>query len=164
MADETTVLQINDSLWIPRAELTYRATRSGGPGGQHVNTSSSRVELAWNVDTSPSVTDEQRALIQAKLANRINSEGVMLLSGSESRSQHQNKEAVTARFAELVAQALVIPKARRKTRPTRASKEARLQEKKQRSADQEACAAASARTSRAGSARIQPGAGIQPSE
>ena len=57
----------------------------------------------------------------------------MLLSGSESRSQHQNKEAVTARFAELVAQALVIPKARKKTRPSRASKEARLQEKKQRS-------------------------------
>jgi ribosome-associated protein len=133
MADETTVLQINDSLWIPRAELTYRATRSGGPGGQHVNTSSSRVELAWNVDTSPSVTDEQRALIKAKLANRINSEGVMLLSGSESRSQHQNKEAVTGRFAELVAQALVIPKVRRKTKPSRASKEARLQEKKQRS-------------------------------
>lgn len=133
MADETTVLQINDSLWIPRAELTYRATRSGGPGGQHVNTSSSRVELAWNVDASPSVTEEQRALIKAKLGNRINSEGVMLLSGSESRSQHQNKEAVTARFAELVAQALVVPKVRRKTKPSRASKEARLQEKKQRS-------------------------------
>lgn len=133
MADETTVLQINDSLWIPRAELTYRATRSGGPGGQHVNTSSSRVELAWNVDASPSVTEEQRALIKTKLANRINGEGVMLLSGSESRSQHQNKEAVTTRFAELVAQALVIPKVRRKTKPSRASKEARLQEKKQRS-------------------------------
>lgn len=133
MADETTVLQINDSLWIPRAELSYRATRSGGPGGQHVNTSSSRVELAWNVDTSPSVTDEQRALIKTKLANRINSEGVMLLSGSEQRSQHQNKESVTARFAELVAQALVVPKVRRKTRPSRAAKEARLQEKKQRS-------------------------------
>ena len=75
MADETTVLQVNDSLWIPRAELTYRATRSGGPGGQHVNTSSSRVELAWNVDASPSVTDDQRALIKAKLANRITAKG-----------------------------------------------------------------------------------------
>ena len=133
MTDETTVLQINDSLWIPRAELTYRATRSGGPGGQHVNTSSSRVELAWDVDGSPSLTDEQRALIKAKLANRINSEGVMLLSGSEQRSQHQNKESVTARFAQLVAQALIIPKARKKTRPSRAAKEARLQEKKKRS-------------------------------
>ena len=131
---EETVLQINDSLWIPRAELTYRATRSGGPGGQHVNTSSSRVELAWDVGASPSLTDEQRALIQAKLANRINSEGVLLLTGSESRSQHQNREAVTARFVELVAQSLVIPKKRKKTKPSRAAKEARLQEKKKRSA------------------------------
>lgn len=131
---EETVLQINDSLWIPRAELTYRATRSGGPGGQHVNTSSSRVELAWDVGASPSLTDEQRALIQAKLANRINSEGVLLLTGSESRSQHQNREAVTARFVELVARALVVPRARKKTRPSRAAKEARLQEKKKRSA------------------------------
>ncbi|HVH12396.1 MAG TPA: alternative ribosome rescue aminoacyl-tRNA hydrolase ArfB [Longimicrobium sp.] len=133
MADETTVLQINDSLWIPRAELTYRATRSGGPGGQHVNTSSSRVELAWDVDASPSVTEEQRALIRGKLANRINSEGVLLLASSEQRSQHQNKESVTARFAMLLAQALVVPKVRRKTKPSRASKEARLKAKKQRS-------------------------------
>ncbi len=134
MADETTVLQINDSLWIPRAELTYRATRSGGPGGQHVNTSSSRVELAWDVGASPSLTDDQRARIQEKLANRINSEGVLLMSSSEQRSQHQNRESVTARFAELVAQALVIPKKRIRTRPSRASKEARLDEKKKRSA------------------------------
>jgi ribosome-associated protein len=131
---EDTVLQINDSLWIPRAELTYRATRSGGPGGQHVNTSSSRVELAWDVGASPSLTDDQRARIQEKLANRINSEGVLLMSSSEQRSQHQNRESVTARFAELVAQALVIPKKRIKTRPSRASKEARLDEKKKRSA------------------------------
>jgi ribosome-associated protein len=130
---EDTVLQINDSLWIPRAELTYRATRSGGPGGQHVNTSSSRVELAWDVGASPSLTDEQRARIQEKLANRINSEGVLLMSSSEQRSQHQNRESVTARFAELVAQALVIPKKRIRTRPSRASKEARLDEKKKRS-------------------------------
>jgi ribosome-associated protein len=85
------------------------------------------------VDASPSVTDEQRALIRTKLANRINGEGVLLLSSSEQRSQHQNKESVTARFALLVAQALVVPKTRRKTKPSRASKEARLHAKKQRS-------------------------------
>jgi len=131
--DDTSVLQINDSLWIPRAELTYRATRSGGPGGQHVNTSSSRVELAWDVDASPSLTDGQRALIRSKLANRINGEGVLLLASSEQRSQHQNKESVTARFAQLVAQALVVPKPRRKTKPSRAAREARLDAKKKRS-------------------------------
>lgn len=131
---EDTVLQINDSLWIPRAELTYRATRSGGPGGQHVNTSSSRVELAWDVGASPSLTEEQRARIQEKLANRINGEGVLLMAASDERSQHQNRELVTTRFAELVAQALVIPKKRIRTKPSRAAKEARLDEKKKRSA------------------------------
>ncbi|HEX2203185.1 MAG TPA: alternative ribosome rescue aminoacyl-tRNA hydrolase ArfB [Longimicrobium sp.] len=128
------VLAINDSLWVPRAELTFRATRSGGPGGQHVNTSSTRVELAWDVGASPSLNDEQRARIREKLANRINGEGVLLLAASDHRSQHQNKEAVTGRFVEIVRQALVVPKARKKTRPSRASKEARLSEKKHRSA------------------------------
>lgn len=132
MVDEAAALQINESLWIPRAELTYRATRSGGPGGQHVNTSSTRVELAWDLGASPSLTEEQRALIREKLANRINSEGVLLLSSSESRSQAQNREAVTARLVELVAQALLVPKKRKKTKPSRAAKEARLQEKKKR--------------------------------
>ena len=131
--DETTVVQINDGLWIPRAELTYKATRSGGPGGQHVNTTSSRVELAWDVGASPSLTDAQRARIQDKLANRINNEGVLQLSSSEQRSQHQNKDSVTARFAEMLAETLVIPKVRKRTRPSRASKEKRLQAKKQRS-------------------------------
>lgn len=131
---EDTVLQINDALWIPRAELGYKATRSGGPGGQHVNTSSSRVELTWNVAASPSITDEQRAMIQDKLANRISGEGVLLIAASDERSQHQNKELVTERFADLIRRALVVPKARRKTRMPRAAKEARLKDKKQRSA------------------------------
>lgn len=127
------VLEVGDGLRVPRAELTYRATRSGGPGGQHVNTSSTRVELAWNVDASPSVSDEQRARIREKLANRISGEGVLLLAASEHRSQHQNKEAVTGRFVELVSRALVVPRARKKTRPSRASREERLHAKKRRS-------------------------------
>lgn len=132
MADDG-VLAINDALWVPRAELGYRATRSGGPGGQHVNTSSTRVELAWDVGASPSLSDEQRARIREKLANRINGEGVLLLAASEHRSQNQNKEAVTGRFVELVRQALVVPKPRKKTRPSRAAREARLHAKKHRS-------------------------------
>jgi ribosome-associated protein len=132
MADDG-VLEINDSLWVPKAELGYRATRSGGPGGQHVNTSSTRVELAWDVGASPSLTDEQRTRVREKLANRINAEGVLLLAASEHRSQHQNKEAVTERFVELVRQALVVPKKRKKTRPSQAAREARLHAKKHRS-------------------------------
>lgn len=127
------VLPVNDSLWIPRAELAYRASRSGGPGGQHVNTSSTRVEVTWDVGSSPSLSDEQRARLREKLANRINTEGVLLLAASDHRSQHQNKEAATERLVELVRQALVIPKARKKTRPSRAQREARLHAKKRQS-------------------------------
>ncbi len=133
MTTDDGVLPINDDVYIPRAELTYRATRSGGPGGQHVNTSSTRVELVWDVDASPSVTEEQRALIRAKLANRISGEGTLLMAASDHRSQHQNKEAVTERFAELVREALVVPKKRKKTRPSRGAREARLQDKKRQS-------------------------------
>ena len=127
------VLEVNDSLWIPRAELAYRASRSGGPGGQHVNTSSTRVEVAWDVGASPSLSDEQRARLREKLANRINAEGVLLLAASDHRSQHQNKEAATERLVELVRQALVIPKPRKKTKPSRAAREARLHNKKRQS-------------------------------
>lgn len=132
MSDEG-LIAVNDGLWIPRSELTYRATRSGGPGGQHVNTSSTRVELVWDVGASPSVTEEQRELIQTKLANRISGEGTLLLAASEHRSQHQNKEAVTGRFADLLREALIVPKKRKKTRPPRGASEARLRAKKQRS-------------------------------
>jgi ribosome-associated protein len=127
------VLGINADLWIPRAELTYRASRSGGPGGQHVNTSSTRIELVWDVGASPSLSDEQRELIRTKLANRISGEGTLLLAASDHRSQHQNKEAVTERFAALLREALLVQKKRRKTRPPRGASEARLRAKKQRS-------------------------------
>jgi len=130
---EDGVLEVNDTLWIPRAELEYRASRSGGPGGQHVNTSSTRIEVAWDVGASPSLSDEQRARLRDKLANRINGEGVLLLAASDHRSQHQNKEAATERLVELVRQALVIPKPRKKTRPSRAQREARLHAKKHQS-------------------------------
>lgn len=124
---------VNPQLSIPRSELTYRATRSGGPGGQHVNTSSTRVELLWHVAESPSLTDVQRARILSKLRNRIAEDGVLRLTSSGTRSQLQNKEDVTERLARLIDQALHQPKPRRKTKPSKASKEARLQEKKRRS-------------------------------
>ena len=127
------VVIINTELNVPRAELTYRATRSGGPGGQHVNTSSTRVELSWDVKSSPVISDEQRARIMEKLKNRIGEDGLLRMTSAGSRSQHQNKEEVTVRFARIVDQALHVPKARKKTKPSRASKEARLQQKKRRS-------------------------------
>jgi ribosome-associated protein len=130
---DDTLVAINDDLWVPRAELEFRASRSGGPGGQHVNTSSTRVELLWSAAASPSLTEAQRARVLEKLANRIDGEGVLHLAASEHRSQHQNREAAVERFRELVRGALHVPKPRKKTRPTRASREMRLQSKKRRS-------------------------------
>jgi ribosome-associated protein len=125
-------IAVSDELFIPKSELTYRATRAGGPGGQHVNTSSTRVELMWDVAGSPSLTDQQRRRILTKLANRVSQEGVLQLTDAGTRSQHRNREAVTERLRELLAQALVVQKPRRKTKPSRASRERRLQTKKKR--------------------------------
>lgn len=129
---EHALLRISDELAIPLAELSYRATRSGGPGGQHVNTSATRVELLFDVASSPSLDDEQRARIMERLANRLDAGGVLRLASSAQRSQHQNREDVTQRFAKLIADALIERKARKKTKMPRAAKEARLQEKKKR--------------------------------
>jgi ribosome-associated protein len=126
-------IPINDSLSIARSELEYRATRSGGPGGQHVNTSSTKIELTWDVGLSPSITEEQRATIRARLANRIDDRGVFRLTSSGSRSQLQNREDATDRFARLIADALRVRKARKKTRPPRRAKEARHKSKQKRS-------------------------------
>jgi ribosome-associated protein len=120
-------------LAIPRAELTYRATRAGGPGGQHVNTSSTRVELTWDVAASPSLDEEQRMKVMTRLARRIDSSGVLRMTDATTRSQHRNRERVTERFAEVVAGAFVEQKKRKTTKVPRAVKEARLEKKKQRS-------------------------------
>lgn len=127
------LLRITDSVTVPRAELSFRASRAGGPGGQHVNTSSTRVELIWDVADSPSLSGEERARVMEKLAGRINSSGELLLAEGGSRSQQQNREAVVERFRELLAGALHVPPPRRRTKPPRAERERRLQEKKRRS-------------------------------
>ena len=131
--NDPSTLRVTDTVAVPRTELDYRASRSGGPGGQHVNTSSTRIELIWDVAGTPSLTEAQRARVQEKLANRINAEGRLLLAESGSRSQLQNREVVTARFVELLADALHVPLPRRKTRPPKAERERRLQAKKRRS-------------------------------
>ncbi|MES2178690.1 MAG: alternative ribosome rescue aminoacyl-tRNA hydrolase ArfB [Gemmatimonadota bacterium] len=117
---------------IPRAELMYRASRAGGAGGQHVNTSSTRIELLWNVRTSPSISEDQRALLETKLATRIDGEGWIRVVSSARRSQSQNREAADERLEELVRKALVVQKKRKATKPSRGAKEARLSSKKKR--------------------------------
>ena len=129
---EAPILRITPELAIPRAELEYRASRSGGPGGQHVNTSSTRVELLWNVLASPALTEAQRARLLEKLSGRIDQEGTLRVVASTHRSQFQNKQEATERLRLLVAEALRVPKRRRKTRPPAAAREARLRAKKRR--------------------------------
>jgi ribosome-associated protein len=119
---------------IPLHELTFRATRAGGPGGQHVNTSSTRVELWWNALGSPSLTDAERALLVTAIGHRLDGEGWIRLVSARTRSQLRNREAVIERLQRLVADALVPPKRRHKTKPPRSAAERRLKEKKQRSA------------------------------
>lgn len=132
--DESDLIPITPRLAIPRAELTLRATRSGGPGGQHVNTSSTRIELVWNVATSPSLSPVQRERLLTKLAHRLDSDGQLRIVAQEERSQLRNREAAIARFTAMIAQALVVPKVRRATRPTKASKAKRLDTKRHRGA------------------------------
>ena len=94
-------LEIAPTLLLPLTELEYRATRSGGPGGQHVNTSSTRIEVWWDVRSSPTLTDEQRALLLERLFSRLDGDGRLRVVASESRSQLRNREAATERLREL---------------------------------------------------------------
>ncbi len=125
-------LRVTDTMSIPRRELLFRATRSGGPGGQHVNTSSTRAEVSWNVKASAAITDDVRERLLLRLASRLGNEGVLRVASSQSRSQLQNRGRAERRLAELVAAALAVPKARRKTRVPRAATEERLRSKKLR--------------------------------
>jgi ribosome-associated protein len=136
MADDN-LLEITPGLRLPLSELEYRASRSGGPGGQHVNTSSTRIEVWWDVSASPSLTAEQRLQLLQRLGPRLDSSGRLRLVSSASRSQLRNREDVTERLQSVVAAALAVRKKRRATRPSRASKAARLDAKRRRAVTKE---------------------------
>jgi ribosome-associated protein len=133
MADDN-VLEITPDLRLPLAELEYRASRSGGPGGQHVNTSSTRIEIWWDVAGSPSLSPEQRAQLLERLRTRLDSTGRLRLVSSGTRSQLRNREDATERLRSVVATALAIRKKRKPTKPSRAAKSARLEAKRRRAA------------------------------
>jgi ribosome-associated protein len=118
---------------IPRAELTVRASRSGGPGGQHVNTSSTRVEVVWNLRGSGAVTEDQRTRLLAALGSKLDADGGLRVVASDTRSQKRNRELAEERMTELVRRSLVVPKKRKRTRVPRGAVEQRLAEKKRRS-------------------------------
>lgn len=127
-------LEVTPALTIPATELGWRFSRSSGPGGQHVNTTDSRVELSWNIADSAVLSDGQRQLLLARLGRRLIG-GVVTVTSSEQRSQLRNRETALAKLSELVAEALAPGAApRRPTKPTRGSNRRRLTAKNQRSA------------------------------
>ena len=112
------------------SELQFKATRSSGPGGQHVNKTSTRVELNWHIHTSHAFSEEEKLRIKEKLSNRITKEGYLSLASQNSRSQYKNKQDVISRFLILIEKSLQQPKKRKKTKPSQASKIKRLSNKK----------------------------------
>lgn len=126
------VLPVNAQLAIPRGELEYRASRAGGPGGQHVNTSSTRIELLWDFARSPAVAEATRVRLAEKLGARLDAEGRLRVVAANERSQAQNRAAAEDRLVELVRKALVVARPRKATRVPRGAKEARLKAKKRR--------------------------------
>ena len=127
MSDEPATppgLRVNDRLTIPFNEVTVRASRSSGPGGQHANVTASRVEASFDVRASATLSEAQRRRLLARRGPRV------VAVAQDARSQARNRELALQRLAERIAQALVVPKRRRATRPTAASRERRLTSKR----------------------------------
>lgn len=118
-------------------ELTYKTSRSSGAGGQNVNKVETSVTVLWNVQESQFFTEEEKKLIQEKLKNRINAEGILQVSSSEARTQLQNRKIATEKILELVNKSIVKPKPRKSTKPSKNQIEKRLNQKKQHSEKKE---------------------------
>lgn len=133
MMDNDSDLIINEQLSIAPSELRFRFARSSGPGGQHVNRSETQVELLFDVANSASLSQAQRERLSSELGSRIDSEGILHVVSSGSRSQHQNRQEAINRFTRLLQHALRKRKLRRRTKPTLAARQRRLEHKRRQS-------------------------------
>ncbi len=122
-------LRVKENIIIPGNELEVAASRSGGPGGQHVNKSSTRISLRWNVQNSSALTEEQKVRVLEKLHNKLTTEGDLIIHSSESRSQQHNKQQARDRLVDEIRRALYVPKKRMATRATKSAVEKRLHKK-----------------------------------
>lgn len=125
-------LDITPQVRIPMHEIVLTAISGGGPGGQHVNKSATRIALQWNVRTTQALRDEQRERVLTQLASRLDTDGQLRIVAGEYRSQQQNRRAALARLQQLIARALVVPRVRRATRPSRGAVQERLTDKRKR--------------------------------
>lgn len=126
------MIEITPRLSIPRDELTFTASRSSGPGGQHVNKTSSRITLRFDLEASPSLDEAQKAKLRARLSTRLTKDGILMVHAQKHRSQSRNRERAIERFAELVAEALTDAPPRRPTRKSRGVERRRLENKRRR--------------------------------
>jgi len=115
---------------ILHSEIKFKAIRSGGPGGQHANKVSSKIVLFFDVLNSNAFTEEELDLIFKNLKTKLTKENILILSSEETRSQHKNKEIILDKFDKIIKKALVIPKKRKATKPSRSSIKKRLEKKK----------------------------------
>lgn len=118
-------------LQVLLSELKFKAVRSSGPGGQHVNKTSSKVEVTFNIIASEAFSEKEKERLKEKLKNRITQEGMLILSSSATRSQHKNKTKVIERLIKLIEASLKVSKPRKKTKPSKGAIEKRLKSKKQ---------------------------------
>jgi ribosome-associated protein len=126
------MIDINQTLSIPESEVSYTASLSSGPGGQHVNKTSTRITLRFDVFGSPTLGEEQKAVLSRRLSGRINKEGVLQVTSQQFRSQTMNRDDALRRFVILLRGALQPRTPRKRTRPPRSAAERRLSAKKQR--------------------------------
>ena len=126
-------VRVSRSVVIPVSEIDVRFTPSGGPGGQHANRSSTRVELSWNPQESSVLGPVQKARVLERLGHRLDNAGNLRLVSDERRSQLMNRQAALERLAALVSDALIPPKPRKATKPSRSAKEKRIKSKRRRS-------------------------------
>ena len=125
-------LPVGHGVVIPAAELEESFARSGGPGGQHVNTSATKVELRWDVSASGALSDSQRGRLLDRLGSRLTADGELVLVDGSTRSQDRNRQAVRRRMAAIVEEALRQPRPRRPTRPSARARARRTEAKRRR--------------------------------
>jgi ribosome-associated protein len=126
------MIRITDTISIDEREIEESFVRASGPGGQHVNKTETAVQLRFDVRRSPSLPNDVALRLMRAAGSRLTQDGVLIITAQSARSQKQNREEALARLVELIREASVRPKTRRATKPTKASKQKRLEGKKQR--------------------------------